>query len=272
MATYAIGDIHGCLEELEDLLSLVNFDKSKDKLWLVGDLVNRGKNSLGVLRFIYNLGDNAIVVLGNHDLYLLYLFSLQNNKELLDKFPKFEPISQAKDRNELLHWLRKRPLLHYDQSLNYVMTHAGLPPQWGIDEAILYSKEVEQALHGEKHIDFLHHIEGNKPDKWEDSLVGYDRLRCIVNYLTRMRFCDINGHLNLSCKAQLGSQPQNYMPWFKVPWRKNKNVKIIFGHWAALSGITDEPSIFALDTGCVWGKTLTAMRLEDGVFFSVKKN
>lgn len=267
MTTYAIGDVHGCLVALNKLLKKINFTPKKDKLWFVGDVVNRGQQSLETLRFLYSLGDDAVLVLGNHDLHLI---ALQFHQEIIAKFPQLQAIFSADDCDELLRWLQKKPLLHYDSALGYAMVHAGLPPQWDLNLAQSCAKEVESALQGAHSAEFFRHMYGNKPDLWQDNLQGWDRLRFITNCLTRIRFCDINGRLNLTCSAKVGSQPPNYMPWFKVPERKSKNLKIIFGHWAALEGKTDEPLIYPLDSGCSWGKSLTAMRLEDGALFSTE--
>ena len=179
-------------------------------------------------------------------------------------------IFAAPDCDELLFWLQKQPLFHYDDQLKYVMIHAGLPPQWDLDCAKSCAKEVEKTLSGPTSRDFLLHMYGNKPDFWQEDLIGWPRLRFITNCFSRIRFCDIYGRLNLTCNAKIGLQPKKYIPWFKVPNRKSKNLKIVFGHWAALEGETDELRAYALDTGCVWGKSLTAMRLEDGCCFSVK--
>ncbi|MFA6408590.1 MAG: symmetrical bis(5'-nucleosyl)-tetraphosphatase [Gammaproteobacteria bacterium] len=269
MATYAIGDVHGCVYELEALMKKISFNPSQDKLWFVGDLVGRGLFSLEVLRLVKNLDTSAIVILGNHDIYLLVL---EYEKHLRPNHPKLEPIFTAKDSQELLNWLRHRPLLHCDDKLGYVMAHAGIYPKWTIEEAKIYAHEVEEALRGKEHPDFLHTVEGNKPNTWRKDLVGYDRLRFFVNCFTRMRFCSLDGKLNLTCKAEIGKQPAGYIPWFQIPGRLTKETKIIFGHWAALAGNTKEPFLYAIDTGCVWGGKLTAMCLENGELFSVPKN
>lgn len=266
MATYAIGDIHGCYSELEALLAAINFDAKRDQLWFVGDLVNRGAFSLRVLRFVYSLGQAAIVVLGNHDLHLL---ALRYQEKLLDHFPHLQEIFLAPDGVELLKWLEMRPLLHYDRSLGYLLVHAGLPPQWDLEKAEALAKEVEEVLRGPKQKDFFQHMYGNKPDLWQENLHGWGRWRFIINCFTRIRFCDMEGRLNLTCKAKLGEQPPGYLPWFQIPNRQSKNLKIVFGHWAALEGKAYEPSVYALDTGCVWGGALSALRLEDTKMFSV---
>jgi bis(5'-nucleosyl)-tetraphosphatase (symmetrical) len=266
MANYAIGDIHGCLHEFTALLKLINFSENRDKLWLVGDLVNRGPHSLEVLRFIRSIEKSVIITLGNHDLHLL---ALQFMPRLHAKFPLLGPIFAAPDCAELLHWLRMQPIMHYDDKLGFAMSHAGIFPHWEIEQASMYAREFESTLRSKKYSDLLFHMYGSKPERWEEKLSGWDRLRFIVNAFTRMRFCSADGKLNLTCKAEIGSEPFGYMPWFKVPNRKNSMIKIIFGHWAALAGKTDEPNIFALDTACVYGGKLTALRLEDEEEFSI---
>lgn len=270
MSTYAIGDIHGCFKELQALLAEVAFNSKNDSLWFVGDLVNRGPQSVEVLRFIRDLGSSARVVLGNHDLYTLYI---QKHRQFLKYFPGLQSIFAVADSDDLLSWLRQRPLLHYDATLGYVMVHAGIYPFWSLSEAKFHAKEVEDVIRSDKFSDFLDCIEGDKPDQWSENLKGFDRLRFIVNSFTRMRFCDAQGRLNLNCKAKIGLQPKGYIPWFLVPNRKVYKEKIIFGHWAALDGqISDcHANVYALDTGCAWGNSLTAMRLEDERIFRVKK-
>jgi bis(5'-nucleosyl)-tetraphosphatase (symmetrical) len=270
MATYAIGDIHGCLQEFQTLLKLIAFNPKIDRLWLVGDIVNRGPESLATLRLVRNmvLEGSTAMVLGNHDLHLV---ALQYHQHLLPQFPELAPIFAAPDAQVLLDWLRVQPLLIHDQTLGYTCVHAGLPPQWDLGLAKSCARELEQVLCSQKHSAFLQHMYGNKPDHWQEGLTGLERWRFITNCLTRLRFCDLEGRLNLTCKAKIGDQPPGYMPWFKVPERKSKNLKIIFGHWAALAGKSDEANTYALDTGCVWGGSLTAMRLEDEKKWAVGK-
>lgn len=263
MSTYAIGDIQGCFSALEELLLHIEFDASKDKLWFTGDLVNRGPQSLEVLRFVKSLGDAQVTVLGNHDLTLLAIYYGTRKAHAGDTL---NDILQAPDCDDLMAWLRRCPLLHHD---HYVMTHAGLAPMWTLAQAKALAHEVEQVLRGENIRDFLAAMYGNQPDRWQDDLTGMDRLRCITNYLTRMRFCDATGHLDLGFKGQIKDKPAELIPWFLVPNRANQHEDIIFGHWAALEGITNTPSVYALDTGCVWGRCLTAMRLEDKQRFFV---
>jgi bis(5'-nucleosyl)-tetraphosphatase (symmetrical) len=265
MPTYAIGDIQGCYSALQDLLTLIQFDKNNDTLWFTGDLVNRGPQSLETLRFIKSLGKKQITVLGNHDLHLL---AVSHGAHSGSPDDTLQEILAAPDRDELLQWLSQQPLLHHDDSSGFIMVHAGLAASWDLDLAKQLAHEVEQVLQSENNHDFFRHMYGNHPDLWDANLTGYDRLRCITNYFTRARFCYPDGRLELKNKGKV-EHAEKLIPWFNVPDRKNKNLKIIFGHWAALGGVTNTPNVFALDTGCIWGFTLTAMRLEDGELFSV---
>lgn len=252
MTTYAIGDIQGCYDELQALLTDINFSPEKDTLWLTGDLVNRGQKSLDVLRFVKNL-PNVITVLGNHDLHLLTLAYSNNpppNKHTM------QDILNAPDREELLNWLRKQPFVHYDKKNNFALVHAGIPPQWTIEKTTQLADEVHQVLTSEKFVDFLDSLYGDKPDEWQDDLSGFDRLRFIVNALTRMRFITPTGKLLLEVKGKIGTQPEGYIPWFRAPNRKTANNKIIFGHWAALEGV-QENNVYGIDTGCVWKGNLS---------------
>lgn len=258
MPTYAIGDVQGCFQSLQKLLEKIQFNPDTDTLWFTGDLVNRGPQSLEVLRFIKNLGDKHRVVLGNHDLHLLGAACGVHPTLTEDSFAD---ILLAEDKDELIEWLCHLPLLH--EELGYVMTHAGLAPMWDLPTAKRLAKEVETVLQGEQRATFLREMYGNEPALWQESLRGWDRLRCITNYFTRMRFCDRSGGLELKTKGKITEKSQEKIPWFLLPNRVNADIKIIFGHWAALSGITDTPNTYALDTGCVWGYCLTAMRLED---------
>lgn len=263
MATYAIGDVQGCFNELQALLAQIHFDPAYDRLWFTGDLINRGLQSLQVLRFVKNLPE-TVVILGNHDLHLLALADgnpYQNHT--------LQAVLGAPDCDELVHWLRHQPLLHYDPNLNYAMVHAGLPPQWTFAQAQQHAQEVTTLLKSERWRELMVNMYSNSPVQWQDTLEGWSRLRYIINAFTRMRFCDTNGRLELIYKGQIGGQPESYLPWFKIPGRRTQTLPIVFGHWAALRGETDEPNIYALDTGCIWGNCLTAMRLEDRKRFSV---
>jgi len=268
MPTYAIGDVQGCYQELLDLLDRINFDGHNDRLWFTGDLVNRGPDSLSTLRLAKRLG--AVTVLGNHECHLLAIAAgicPHGKKDTL------EAILQADDRVELLDWIQHQPLLHHDRESGYVMIHAGLPPQWDLQAAIERSREVEETLISNRANDFFAHMYGNQPDRWHDELTGWDRLRFITNAFTRMRFCNNDGRMNFRDKGPPGTESKSYLPWFKVSSRKSRDEKIIFGHWASLySGNLagfETDNVYPLDTGCVWGRSLTAMRLEDNTYFTV---
>lgn len=262
MSTYCIGDVQGCLTELESLLKIINYNHNKDSLWFVGDLVNRGPQSLETLRFIKQQ-PNTKIVLGNHDIHLISFYH-----DIVDfETEHLESIITAKDGKKLVTWLQKQPLAYYSREYNCLLTHAGVYPGWGLNSALGYANEAANALSNKE---FLKNMYGNKPKKWDNNLTGYDRLRFIINAFTRMRFCDLEGNLNFQHSGKIESAPKEYIPWFKIPWRKTKEIKIIFGHWAALEGKTDEPNATAIDTGCVWGKKLTALRLDDNNIFSYK--
>lgn len=263
MATYAIGDIQGCYEELMQLLNKINFSDD-DRLWFAGDLVNRGPKSLEVIRFVKGLGKRASTVLGNHDLHLLAVYYGMASGKRKDTL---SPILDAPDCDELLHWLQHQPLLVDDKQLGYVMTHAGIPHVWTLKQARSYAAEVEQVLRGTLADEYFSHMYGNQPDTWRDSVKGWERLRLITNYLTRMRFISTAGKLDFSANGGLETQPDGYHPWYEVPREKQIKRTQLFGHWAAL-GSTGKPGVIALDTGCVWGNCLTALRLEDGELFS----
>ncbi|MDF2866667.1 MAG: bis(5-nucleosyl)-tetraphosphatase, symmetrical [Gammaproteobacteria bacterium] len=266
MATYAIGDIQGCLSRLQALLNQLNFDPKQDRLWFAGDLINRGPESLQTLRFIKSLGQVATVVLGNHDLHLLAVASGTSSVKPQDTLTE---ILKAPDCDELCQWLRQQKLLHEDPKLGYVLVHAGFVPQWDLTKAKQCAHEVEQVLQGRDYVSFLNHMYGNLPLQWREELAGWERLRFITNCFTRIRFCDKEGRLDLTAKEGIDKAPPGYMPWFAVPKRKNQNTRILFGHWAALQGQAQGINIFPLDGGCVWGGKLLAMRLEDGKRFQI---
>ena len=257
MATYAIGDVQGCRDALDALLGEIGFSSARDMLWFVGDLVNRGAQSAEVLRFMRSLGDRAVVVHGNHDLHLL-AFAAGHAKARADD--TFDDVLAAPDRDELLDWLRARPMLHVDGG--YAMVHAGLLPAWSIDQAQSLAAEVEAALRGPNHRDFFARLYGSKPDAWRDDLRGADRLRVVVNAMTRMRFCTAAGAMDFRVKGEVEKALPGYLPWFDVPGRRSRGTPIVCGHWSAL-GLRVTPDLLALDTGCVWGGHLTAIRLED---------
>ncbi|MGO2236482.1 diadenosine tetraphosphatase [Marinomonas sp. UCMA 3892] len=265
MATYVIGDLQGCLTPLVQLLEQINYHPEQDKLWFTGDLINRGEESLETLRFIKSLGNNATVVLGNHDLHLL---AVSHGYGKLKRGDTLAEILTAGDRDDLMDWLRHQPLFHYDEQLNTVMTHAGIPPCWDLQKAQTLAKEVEDKLKSDSVDEFFATMYGNKPNTWSDDLTGLDRLRAITNYLTRMRFCDENSKLDLESKEGINTATKGYAPWFNYPTKVPEDCHIVFGHWAALEGKTQKERIHALDTGCVWGGSLTALRLEDQQRFS----
>lgn len=263
MSTYAIGDVQGCSHELRALVDLIGFDPAADKLWFVGDLVNRGPDSAGVLRFVKSLGESAVAVLGNHDLHLLMV---SEGMERLHKSDTLQDVLNAPDRDELVHWLRHRPLLHVENGC--VLVHAGLLPGWSVDKASALAREIEAALQGPDYRDLMTRMYGNKPAFWEDSLTGYARLRVVINAMTRMRFCSRDGSMEFAHKGGLDRAPEGYIPWFEVPQPSWKGARIVFGHWSALGLVINE-DLMALDTGCLWGGALSAVRLEDRRVFQI---
>lgn len=263
MATYVIGDIQGCFDELTELLELCAFSAGRDRLWLVGDLVNRGPKSLDTLRFVKGLGERAAVVLGNHDLHLIMRASGygRDNKE-----DTIAPILEAEDRDELLAWLRQQPLMHVEDG--YAMVHAGLLPQWSVAQAADLAAEVHAALQAENYVEFLANMWGSTPAQWDEGLQEWDRLRVIVNAMTRMRFCSADGVMEMSVKGPPDKAPAGCLPWFAMPGRASASHTIFCGHWSAL-GLHVENNLVALDSGCLWGGSLTAMRLEDRQIFQL---
>ncbi|MGL1832376.1 symmetrical bis(5'-nucleosyl)-tetraphosphatase [Rhodocyclaceae bacterium SMB388] len=263
MAVYAIGDIQGCYRQFGRLLEKLRFDPVVDRLWLVGDLVNRGPESLQVLRLARELADASTVVLGNHDLYLLMVaagFSRRGKDDTLAR------VLEAPDRDELLDWLAHRPLAHAENG--FLMVHAGVLPNWSVAQTLALAAEVETALTGPASHAFLLHLQGDKPDRWADTLRGQDRLRFVVNVLTRMRFCTPDGRLAMRAKGPPDKAPPGTLPWFRVPQPAWSGQTIVCGHWSAL-GYYRRDGLIALDSGCVWGGKLTAVRLEDGAVFQV---
>ncbi|SVB41457.1 uncharacterized protein METZ01_LOCUS194311 [marine metagenome] len=270
MSTYAIGDIQGCYSELQNLLNEINFDERRDELWFAGDLVNKGPKSLQTLRFIKALGVNAKITLGNHDLHLLAV--AKNIRPLLKK-DTIQEILAADDVEELIDWLKSRPLLITDDNLNFTMVHAGLPPQWSLENAKEFAKECELILQSEKINKLLAEMYGDTPNIWSDSLQDYAKQRFIINCFTRIRFCNSDGMLDFDTKVAPGKQNTSLIPWYSLPNRKTKDNKIIFGHWSTVH-IGNEKNfkqynVYPIDTGCLWGGRLTAMRLEDEKVFSV---
>ena len=258
MAVYAIGDLQGCLDPLLRLLDKIDYNPKRDRLWFTGDVVNRGPDSLESLRFVRNLGDGAVTVLGNHDLHLLA--AAENPGKLRGK-DTLDAILKAKDGHELLHWLRHRPLMHHDKARNYTLVHAGLSPQWTLKTARSAAAELEAVLRGKDYPEFFKHMYGNKPVRWSKNLRGWERLRYITNVFTRMRFCDLDGNLDLSRKGRPSPRARKYVPWFDVPGRKNAKLRIVFGHWSTLGELVRR-DLVSIDTGCVWGGCLTAAQLK----------
>jgi len=265
MSTYVVGDIQGCLKPLKRLLKEVDFNPEKDVLWSVGDVVNRGPKCLKTLRFLYKMRKSLVLVLGNHDLHLLAVAAGVRPPSRSDTLDK---ILKAPDKDKLLKWLVKQPLIH--QQHGYTLVHAGIPPQWTTKQAKSYAKEVQKVLRSPDCVDFFREMYGNEPAVWSESLRGMERLRVITNYLTRMRFCDKNGVLDLESK---GPEPnpgkpaqgaKKVAPWFSHPNRKAVGDRILFGHWASIAGHTNSLNAIGLDTGCVWGGHMSLYELETG--------
>lgn len=258
MATYAIGDLQGCSAEFDALLRKIRFRPSRDTLWLVGDLVNRGPDSLGVLRRVIALGRSVVTVLGNHDLHLLATVA---GRRELSPADTFQDVLEAPDAHELIDWLRYRPLLHHDAGARRVLVHAGIPPAWTVREARAHAREVEALLRGRRWRAALRGMYGNEPTEWSTGLDRDDRRRFTINALTRMRYCDRRGRLDLRYSGPPGTQPKELAPWFDAPDRRAADSHVVFGHWAAL-GLLRRADVTAVDTGCAWGNRLTAVRLD----------
>ncbi|PKF62637.1 bis(5'-nucleosyl)-tetraphosphatase [Psychromonas sp. psych-6C06] len=266
MGTYIIGDIQGCCDELQQLLELASFDADKDELWITGDLVARGPKSLQTLRFVKGLGESAKIILGNHDLHLLATWQGLHKPK---KGDKLEDLLNAPDCETLLQWLRQQPLLLRHPKFNFVMVHAGISPQWTIEQAEALAREVEIELHGSEFKGLLHKMYGNHPNSWSESLQGEQRLRFIINAFTRMRYCFLDGSLEFKNKLNPENTDRSVMkPWFEIATRDHDS-PILFGHWAALMGKVNTQGVYALDTGCVWGNSLTMLRWEDKKRFSL---
>ena len=258
MTRYAVGDLQGCLAPLQRLLDLVSFSPLDDQLWLVGDLINRGPASLETLEFIIALGDCTRTVLGNHDLHFLAVALGTEPSRAGDTFSE---LLASQELDQYCDWLRQKPLAYSDPGGDYSMVHAGIAPQWTLQQALDLSKEIEALLSGDQITDFFANMYGNQPDCWDDQLEGWQRYRLITNYFTRMRFCNAEGKLDLLNKTDHNPDP-NFKPWFAHPKRKTRDNAIIFGHWASLQGQANTDNIFALDTGCVWGGCLSLLNLE----------
>ena len=261
MATYAIGDVQGCFDELKALLTQINFNSDRDQLWFCGDLVNRGPKSLETLRFIKALESNAITVLGNHDLHLL---ATAYDHKKPGKKDTFNVILNAEDATELFEWLRHQKMVHHDEDLNITLLHAGIHPHWSLEKTLSLANEVETVLRGKNHINFYKHMYGDKPFLWDESLKGWQRYRFITNILTRLRYCDIHGKPALNAKGEPGSQADHLFPWYEIADRQTQNDRIIFGHWSTLphAGKSSINNTYAIDSGCLWGGLLTALRID----------
>lgn len=263
MATYAIGDLQGCFASLQTLLSEIGFRESADRLWFVGDLVNRGPQSLEILRYVRSLGSRALCVLGNHDLHLLMVAEGRVRAHRRDSL---DEILAAPDRDVLLSWLRALPMMHAEDE--YAMVHAGLLPAWSIAQALDLARETEEALRGPDWRGLLAQMYGNEPDHWDDTLSGYARARVIINAMTRLRICTPDGRMEFAHKGGLDDIPPGYLPWFAVPGRKSASTTLVCGHWSAI-GMLAQDNLLALDSGCLWGGKLSAVRLEDRRIYQV---
>ena len=281
MSIYAIGDIQGCFNYFIKLLDKINFNKNTDKLWLVGDVINRGPESAKMLDWLYKNQDSIQIVLGNHDLHLIAVYYKIRE---IQKYDTIDDILKHNDCDKWINWLKEQPLIHYDSKSNYLIVHAGIPPQFDLQEALDHAEDLSKKLSGklfktkQDYTQFLKSLFGNNPNNWEDAKNNdIDKNRYLINAFTRMRHCSETGELDLNYNGPDITQDNNLKAWFlwenrKTTDKKTKDIKIIFGHWAALSSkheINVMPNIFALDTGCVWGNKLTAMRLEDNNIFSL---
>ena len=255
MANYLIGDVQGCDEALARLLQHIGFSASRDTLYLLGDLVNRGPDSVGVLRRLMALQGSAHCVLGNHDLHAL---AVANGLRQSSRLDTLQALLQAPDREPLLAWLRQQDLALHAHGV--LMVHAGVLPQWSVADTLARAAELQAVLRSPQWADFVAQMYGNEPARWDERLQGLPRLRVIVNALTRLRFCSDDGTMEFDTKEGAGSAPEGYMPWFEVPGRRTADAVVAFGHWSTL-GWLDRPDVLALDTGCVWGGCLTALRL-----------
>jgi len=258
MARWAIGDVQGCCEELEQLLARIRYSSDRDRLWFVGDLVNRGPCSLQALRRVRALGDNAVCVLGNHDLHLLAV-ALAGAR--LRRSDTLSDILAARDRDALLEWLLALPLAHFEPEHGDLLLHAGVLPQWSVAQTLELAHEVERTLQHDPRA-LLSDMYSDQPDRWQPALAAAERRRLTINVLTRLRFCTADGRIDLKQKGKPDSAPRPWLPWFRVPGRASRDTRIVFGHWSAL-GLLREPGLLALDTGCVWGGALTAVNLDD---------
>ena len=272
MAVWAIGDIQGCHDELVRLIEKLAFDPKTDTLWFCGDLVNRGGQSLAVLRLVRSLGDRAVVALGNHDLSLLAIAERKREDQQRVN-PELREVLFAPDRDELLGWLRRQNLLHVDRTLDFALVHAGLFPRWTIEQAVAEAREIEEKLRGESYRHLLKQLFGNKPDLWTPKLRGVDRWRAGINVFTRMRYCDVRGRIGFGDKGAPGTQRPGLYPWYEVPGQVQREIRVVCGHWSTLGRFVGL-GIHAIDTGCVWGGALTALRVdsEEPQFVSIKSD
>lgn len=253
---YLIGDVQGCCDALDRLLSRIDFSPSRDRLWLLGDLVNRGPQSLATLRRLIQMGDAATCLLGNHDLHLL---AAAHGVRRPSRGDTLDDILNAPDCEALMDWLRHQRLAAFDAG--WLMVHAGVPPAWSRNDTLALAAEVEAMLRSPALPDFLHAMYGNEPARWDPDLTGTARLRFTVNALTRLRFCTAAGEMDFKTKDGAGAAPEGFMPWFDVPGRQTEDTPVAFGHWSTL-GLLDRPHLLGLDTGCVWGGQLTAARVD----------
>ena len=266
MATYAVGDIQGCYQEFVELLEAVSFNPARDRLWLLGDLINRGPDSLAVMEFVMSLEGRTTTVLGNHELHFLAIHYGGHSPVVSDTF---HDLLAAPRVGDIAEWFRRQRFFHWDQSLGYAMVHAGIPPGWSMQTAEARSRELMAVIQGADCTSYFRELYGNHPDRWSDDLAEMDRWRLLTNYFTRMRLIDHTGRLNFSHKGTLAEAPVGWFPWYKLFAQYPENGRLLFGHWAALQGETGRADILALDTGCVWGRSLTALCLETGELVSV---
>jgi bis(5'-nucleosyl)-tetraphosphatase (symmetrical) len=277
MNTYIIGDIHGHLEELEDLLIKINLS-SNDQLWFTGDLINGGDYSRETIKLIQSLGKQAICILGNHDLILMACaynnkildVMLNKNKDNLTNINGIIQVLKSRDKLDLINWLEHRPLAHFNQNFNMLMVHAGIHPSWDATKTLHLAAEVETILQSDRATKLYAQIYGDKPNNWSDNLSGWGRLRCIINYLTRARFCYSDGSLNLTYKGDLATAPDNLLPWYDLQNRNFQQTTIVFGHWSALLGNANHPHVISMDTGCRWGGQLTAYNIEKQLYYNTQ--
>jgi len=264
-STFVIGDLQGCYDQLVELLKKIDATDPQARLLFAGDLVNRGPKSLETLRLVKSLGARAESVLGNHDLHLL---AVANGLRAAHRSDTLDAILQAEDREELLNWLRQRPMAIATDDGQHMLVHAGVFASWDSSQTLKLAQEIETQLRSDHWLDLIRTMYGNQPDNWRDDLVGAERTRCIINGLTRIRFCHANGAMDFDLKEAAGKAPEHLVPWFDLPSRKTQDCTVIFGHWSTL-GLVLRDNLISLDTGCVWGGQLTAVRLSDRLVVQV---